>query len=157
PDNDAPTGTDVRDFPGTPLLPVPRTGKRGVPGKSLFLLFCKPPQAARIKGASSMSGLLTTHILDTMHGIPAADLQLQLWRPDGPGEQRTLLKVMRTNSQGRTDEPLLHDEAMLPGSYELVFAVGAYFAARQAALPEPPFLDLVPVRFGLADANAHYH
>jgi 5-hydroxyisourate hydrolase len=98
--------------------------------------------------------MLTTHVLDTMHGVPAADLQIQLWRL---GEQRELLKTTRTNAQGRTDEPLLRDEALLPGRYELVFAVGTYFAARGVTLPEPSFLDLVPVHFGLADASAHYH
>ena len=104
-----------------------------------------------------MSGMLTTHVLDTMHGSPAADLQIQLWRLSSLEEQRTLLKVTRTNSNGRTDAPLLQGEELLPGSYELFFAVGDYFTARQVILPEPPFLDLVPVRFGIADAGAHYH
>lgn len=101
-----------------------------------------------------MAGLLTTHVLDTMHGVPAAGLRIQLWRLD---ERRELLKTVSTNAQGRTDEALLRDEALLPGTYELVFAVGEYFAARDVKLPEPSFLDLVPVRFGLADAGAHYH
>ncbi|HEY0756636.1 MAG TPA: hydroxyisourate hydrolase [Ktedonobacteraceae bacterium] len=104
-----------------------------------------------------MVGRLTTHVLDAMHGVPAADLQIQLWRLSAQGEQRELLKVTRTNEQGRTEEPLLRDEELLPGAYELLFAVGAYFAGRGVALPEPPFLDIVPIRFGLADASAHYH
>jgi len=100
-----------------------------------------------------MAGMLTTHVLDTMHGMPAADLQVQLWRLDEPEERRELLKVVRTNMQGRTDEPLLRDKALLPGKYELVFAVGEYFAARHVELPEPPFLDCIPVRFNLADVG----
>lgn len=107
-----------------------------------------------------MAGFLTTHVLDTMQGIPAADLQLQLWRLTMLGEQqelRELLVTTRTNSNGRTDAPLLQDEEFLPGVYELIFAVGDYFAARQVALPEPAFLAQVPVRFGIADTSAHYH
>jgi 5-hydroxyisourate hydrolase len=101
-----------------------------------------------------MDGMLTTHVLDIMHGVPATDLEIELWRV---GEQRELLKVVRTNAQGRTDEPLLRDEELLPGKYELVFVVGEYFARRGVETPEPSFLDLVPVRFNLADASAHYH
>ncbi len=104
-----------------------------------------------------MSGMLTTHVLDTMHGLPATDLQIQLWRLGAPGEQRELLKVTRTNSNGRTEAPLLQGAELLAGSYELVFAVGEYFTALQVALPELPFLDTVPVRFGIADVSAHYH
>jgi 5-hydroxyisourate hydrolase len=104
-----------------------------------------------------MSGILTTHALDTMHGFPAADMQIHLWRIISPGEQRELLKTTRTISNGRTESPLLQGEELVPGCYELVFAVGAYFAAWKIALPDPPFLDAVPVRFGIADAEAHYH
>ncbi len=104
-----------------------------------------------------MAGLLTTHVLDTMYGVPAADLEIQLWRFASSGDQRELLRSMRTNAQGRTDEPLLQGEELLPGRYELVFAVGAYFLKRQVALPDPLFLDMVPVRFGIADKSAHYH
>lgn len=114
-----------------------------------------------------MAGLLTTHVLDTMHGTPAADLHIQLWRlgPSGSdhaagnarSEERALLKEAYTNSQGRTEEPLLQGEELQIGRYELVFAVGAYFARQGISLPEPPFLDRVPVSFGIADTNAHYH
>lgn len=104
-----------------------------------------------------MVGMLTTHVLDTMRGSPAADLQIQLWRLSGPEGQRELLKVTRTNSAGRTEAPLLQGEELLPGSYELTFAVGEYFVVQQVVLPEPPFLDIVPVRFGIADVGAHYH
>ncbi len=104
-----------------------------------------------------MPGLLTTHVLDTMHGCPASDLHIQLWRISSPGDLRQALKTTRTSSDGRTAAPLLQDAELLPGWYELVFAVGDYFAARGVTLPETPFLDLVPVRFGIADPTAHYH
>ncbi|HKV85257.1 MAG TPA: hydroxyisourate hydrolase [Ktedonobacterales bacterium] len=102
-----------------------------------------------------MPGKLTTHALDTAHGTPAAGLAVELWRVEG--EARTPLRAAVTNADGRPDEPLLADAEMRVGVYELVFAVGAYYAARGAQLAEPPFLDLVPVRFGIADAEAHYH
>jgi 5-hydroxyisourate hydrolase len=103
-----------------------------------------------------MAGLLTTHVLDTMHGVPAASLALQLWRLDGE-DVRVLLKTLTTGSDGRPATPLLQGDELRVGLYELVFAVGAYFAARQVVLPDPPFLDLVPVRFALANVLAHYH
>lgn len=105
-------------------------------------------------------GMLTTHVLDTMHGVPAADLQIQLWRLTSLGVQnelRELLITTRTNREGRTEAPLLQGEELLSGGYELMFSVGEYFARRQVLLPEPPFLDIVPVRFSIADADAHYH
>lgn len=104
-----------------------------------------------------MAGQLTTHVLDVMHGCPAANLQIELWRVFPFEERRELLRTVCTNANGRTDTPLLCDEELKAGRYELVFAVGAYFAARQVVLPEPSFLDMVPVRFSIADSNAHYH
>ena len=92
-----------------------------------------------------MSGRLTTHVLDTAHGRPAAGIPVELARLDG--EARELLASVTTNADGRTDAPLL--EALEPGTYELVFSVGAYFSEG--------FLDRVPVRFTIADADAHYH
>ncbi|MCY1641486.1 hydroxyisourate hydrolase [Methylorubrum sp. SL192] len=107
-----------------------------------------PPDARR----------LTTHVLDTSTGHPAAGLTLQLLRIEG--ESRTLLKTAATNADGRCDAPLLSGEAMAPGTYEIAFEVGAYFA--RAAGGEPPsFLDIVPVRFRIApqgsDGPAHLH
>ncbi len=99
-----------------------------------------------------MVGRLTTHVLDTARGRPAAGVAVELWRLDG---ERRLLKTVRTNADGRTDAPLLAEGELETGTYELVFAVGAYFAAHGAA--QPPFLDLVPVRFGIADPAVHYH
>ncbi len=102
-----------------------------------------------------MGGRLTTHVLDTMHGRPAANVAIQLWRIDE--QQHTLLKMVETNTDGRTSAPLLTESEMQVGLYELVFAVGAYFAAQEVTTPTPPFLDEVPVRFGIADTDAHYH
>jgi 5-hydroxyisourate hydrolase len=101
--------------------------------------------------------MLTTHVLDTMHGCPAADLQIQLWRLHSEGVQRELLKSVRTTSNGRTDAPLLQGAEFSIGRYELIFSVGAYFHNLRIALPEPAFLDEVPVRFNIADSQAHYH
>ncbi len=101
-----------------------------------------------------MPGRLTTHVLDTTQGRPAANVMVQLWRIDSVGE-RTYLKTVSTTADGRTKEPLLSGGEMGVGVYELLFAVGAYFA--QQPLPTPPFLDEVPIRFGIADADAHYH
>jgi hydroxyisourate hydrolase len=108
-------------------------------------------------GGVCMPGLLTTHVLDTMRGCPAADMEIRLWRLDKAGQKGTLLKSMRTNASGRTDMPLLEAASLTAGVYELVFAVGAYFAARGEQTATPPFLDIVPVRFGIADPEAHYH
>lgn len=100
-------------------------------------------------------GRLTTHVLDTARGCPAAGMAVELWRLDDGG--RSLLKTVRTNADGRTAEPLLAGDALMAGSYELVFDVGAYFAAGGIAQATPPFLGRVPVRFGIAEPQAHYH
>jgi 5-hydroxyisourate hydrolase len=73
------------------------------------------------------------------------------------GPQRQLLKTVRTNTEGRTDAPLLNAEEMRAGEYELVFFVGDYFAGQPGGAPDSHFLDLVPVRFGISDATASYH
>ncbi len=103
-----------------------------------------------------MLGQLTTHVLDTTQGCPAAHMTIQLWRLALDGE-RTLLKTVRTMSNGRTEAPLLSAEELAVGTYELHFAVAAYFSAQSMATATPPFLDIVPVRFSIADATAHYH
>jgi 5-hydroxyisourate hydrolase len=102
-------------------------------------------------------GKLTTHVLDTAQGRPAVGVAIELWSLSVAGI-RTLLTATRTNADGRTDAPLLADDAFRPGRYEIVFAVGAYFAAKGVkADPTLPFLDEIPVRFGIADATAIYH
>jgi 5-hydroxyisourate hydrolase len=102
-----------------------------------------------------MPGRLTTHVLDTARGRPAAGVTIELWRLDGA--DRTRLTVARTNADGRTDAPLLAGDDLTTGVYELVFAVGDYFTDQEVPMPIPPFLDRVPVRFGVADPDAHYH
>lgn len=100
-------------------------------------------------------GRLTTHVLDTVSGRPGSGLRLALFRVDG-GE-RTLIKETVTNADGRVDPPLLEGDAMGRGTYELVFQVGHYFKMQGTDLANPAFLDEVPIRFGVADPNAHYH
>lgn len=104
-----------------------------------------------------MAGRLTTHVLDTAQGRPAADMFIELWRIETPGGRRELVKTVRTNADGRTGVPLLENEAFMKGVYELVFNVGDYFAEQNLAQAATPFLDLVPVRFGISDNSAHYH
>lgn len=97
---------------------------------------------------------LTTHVLDTATGKPAAGLSITLYRLEG--EARTLLNSAVTNADGRCDEPLLSGESFVPGRYEIVFAAGDYLRATGIRLPDPAFLDDVPIRFGLAEMG-HYH
>lgn len=103
-----------------------------------------------------MIGRLTTHVLDTAQGRPAAGMTISLWALEEGGTRR-LLRESRTNRDGRTDAPLLAGDELQVGVYELVFAVGPYFAAQGLPVARPPFLDEVPVRFGIGDANAQYH
>lgn len=100
-------------------------------------------------------GRLTTHVLDTSAGRPAAGIAIALWRLE-PGD-RVRLANIATNSDGRCDAPLLEGDAFGAGRYELVFAAGAYFRSRGVALPDPPFLDDVTIRFGIASPDEHYH
>ncbi|HET8726175.1 MAG TPA: hydroxyisourate hydrolase [Alphaproteobacteria bacterium] len=102
-----------------------------------------------------MPGRLTTHVLDTAHGRPAAGLSIALYRLGGDGSK--LLKRIATNADGRADAPLLQGDDFAAGRYELVFAVGDYFRTQGVVLAEPPFLDEVPVRFAVATPDAHYH
>ena len=104
--------------------------------------------------SQSAGGRLTTHVLDLASGLPAAGLSVSLFRIEG--EARTLLKTVATNADGRCDEPLLQGAEFSTGEFELVFAAGDYLRARGAALPEPAFLDRIPIRFGMAEAR-HYH
>jgi 5-hydroxyisourate hydrolase len=101
-------------------------------------------------------GKLTTHVLDTANGCPAAGMQVALHRLEAGGGA-TLLKAFALNADGRADSPLLEGEAFRAGRYRLVFGVADYFRRRGTALPEPPFLDQVPLEFGLAAGQAHYH
>jgi len=98
-------------------------------------------------------GRITTHVLDTALGRPAAGMKVVLTRLDGTPEA---IAVALTNADGRVDRPLIEGAAFATGRYELTFHVGDYFRARAVALPEPSFLDLVPLRFGVSE-DAHYH
>lgn len=130
-------------------------------------------------------GWLSTHVLDTANGTPAEDMELILWRVDVQPETNSLdstegratsnleesnkavfrsqsnyqqLKTVRTNKDGRTDTPLLEEKEFKTGFYKIVFGVGDYFSVRNPTLSKQhPFLDLVPIRFGIADVNSHYH
>jgi 5-hydroxyisourate hydrolase len=99
---------------------------------------------------------LTTHVLDTAHGRPAAGLRVDLSIVDADGRPR-LLRTVTTNADGRCDAPLLAPDEMRVAQYELVFHVGAYFRGAGVTLPDPPFLEQVPVRFAIADRAGHYH
>ncbi|ATG38599.1 hydroxyisourate hydrolase [Phaeobacter piscinae] len=100
-------------------------------------------------------GYLTTHVLDTARGCPAARLPIRLYRLDGRG--RAEIASMSTNADGRTDSPILPKEDFVTGSYELVFEAGEYLRASGQASGEVLFLDEVPIRFGITDDSAHYH
>ena len=99
-------------------------------------------------------GQLTTHILDTAQGRPAADVRVELFAMDGAPVK---LLETRTNRDGRCDAPMRSGAALRPGRYQLVFHVGDYFAAQGLPVADPPFLDQVPLAVGIADAQAHYH
>jgi 5-hydroxyisourate hydrolase len=100
-------------------------------------------------------GRLTTHVLDTAHGRPAAGMAVRLYRVDGA--DATLLKSLALDAVGRCDAPLLEGDAYRPGRYRLVFGVAEYFRGRGAQLADPPFLDEVPLDFGIAAGSDHYH
>ena len=99
---------------------------------------------------------LTTHVLDTAHGRPAAGVRIELraLAPDGPAR---LVRSAITNADGRTDAPLLEAGDMSAGIYEIAFHVGEYFRRAGTLGPGLPFLDVVPVRFAIGDPSAHYH
>lgn len=101
-----------------------------------------------------MAGYLTTHVLDTARGRPAEGLRIALHRLDG--ETREALAEMRTNADGRTDRPILPEAGFATGTYELTFHCGDYLARTHPAADGPAFLDVVPLRFVMAEA-AHYH
>ncbi|MFO1114499.1 MAG: hydroxyisourate hydrolase [Beijerinckiaceae bacterium] len=99
---------------------------------------------------------LSTHVLDIQHGRPAAGVAVELFEIASDGAAR-LLKKVATNADGRTDAPLLAGAELKQGVYEIRFHAGAYFRGRSEQLPEPAFIDVVPIRFGIADTAAHYH
>jgi 2-oxo-4-hydroxy-4-carboxy-5-ureidoimidazoline decarboxylase len=103
-----------------------------------------------------LSGRLSTHVLDTHSGIPAANVPVELWELTQAGENRLILRTV-TNQDGRTDKPLISERPVPIGAYELRFSVASYFTGRGVALSAPPFLDIVPIRFSVAEPEGHYH
>ncbi len=100
---------------------------------------------------------LTTHILDLSNGRPAAGVQLKLYRRDDDTGAYDEIADGTTNADGRCDQPLLTGDSLARGVYRIDFFVGDYFRSIDRKLPEPLFLDVVPVNFGIADATSHYH
>lgn len=100
-------------------------------------------------------GYLTTHVLDTARGVPAEGVRIALYRVSGNSHRKIAEAV--TNHDGRTDAPILGQGAFAAGTYELIFFAGDYLRATGQSGAEPLFLDQVPIRFGMADAEAHYH
>lgn len=101
-----------------------------------------------------MAGRLTTHVLDTASGKPAAGLKISLYRVSGNSHRK--VKDVVTNDDGRVEAPLLEGKTFATGTYELIFFAGDYLRAVGHELPEPAFLDQVPLRFGMAE-ETHYH
>jgi len=102
-----------------------------------------------------MAGL-TTHVLDTVLGRPAAGVEIELFELKSDGSRERVAHV-RTNADGRTDAPLIRAAEARAGRFELAFHIGDYFRAEDVEMAEPPFLDVVPIRFAIADPAAHYH
>jgi 5-hydroxyisourate hydrolase len=106
-------------------------------------------------GEQDLAGL-TTHVLDITRGRPAERVRVELYELTAGGERRLIADVA-TNPDGRTDRPLISERDARAGHFELVFHAGDYFRRRGAETADPPFLDLVPIRFAIADPAAHYH
>ena len=98
---------------------------------------------------------LSTHVLDTMHGSPAAGMEVALYTTEG--ETATLVRRFVLNGDGRSDGPLYDDNTLKVGTYRLVFDVAGYFRLRGVELPEPNFLNRVTLDFGVAHTDQHYH
>ena len=100
-------------------------------------------------------GRLTTHVLDTAQGIPARGVRITLSRVDGP-DQSPIAQVV-TNGDGRVDDPVLEGPSFTAGTYELVFDIDDYFRNQPVEITDPPFLDLVTIRFTVTDAGGNWH
>jgi 5-hydroxyisourate hydrolase len=99
---------------------------------------------------------VTTHVLDVTSGRPAEGVRVELYELGG-GSERELIADVTTNADGRTDKPLMNADQARAGQFELIFHAGDYFRRRRAELTDPPFLDIIPIRFGVADPQAHHH
>lgn len=104
---------------------------------------------------TEVDGYVTTHVLDAARGVPAAGMVIELH--EITGETRRLIRSVTTNADGRTDAPVIPKAEMAKGVYELTFHAGDYLDAAGIAGEAPRFLDLIPIRFGIADLGAHYH
>ncbi len=104
----------------------------------------------------AVHGRLSTHVLDTTNGKPAAGIAIELTELSHRGISRVVTRTV-TNSDGRTDQPLIGGRPVPIGRYELTFAVGDYFAGRGVETPDPPFLDRIPLRFSVSDPEGHLH
>ena len=104
---------------------------------------------------SESMGRLTTHVLDAAHGCPGSDIRIELYRVEG--ERLELITTRQTNADGRCDSPLLEGDTYRTGVYQLQFSAGDYYRGRGVALPEPAFLDVVVLRFGISAEQDHYH
>ncbi|WP_300071000.1 hydroxyisourate hydrolase [uncultured Ruegeria sp.] len=102
-----------------------------------------------------MAGFLTTHVLDTARGCPAEGLKIVLYKVTGNSHRK--LVEMQTNADGRTNSPIFPQEDFKTGTYELIFYAGDYLRTSGQSGDEPLFLDQIPIRFGMSDAEAHYH
>jgi 5-hydroxyisourate hydrolase len=129
------------------------TGRRDLltAASSLVALAAAPGAVAQTKPSAG----LTTHMLDTASGKPAAGVRIDLFALEGDSSR--LIKTVRTNADGRNDQPLLTADTMAVGRYQLVFYVAEYFSKLGVALSNPPFLDRIAIQFGIADATQHYH
>jgi 5-hydroxyisourate hydrolase len=124
--------------------------------KGLFKALSKPPFFHPPLKTSEHTMGLSTHVLDTMHGCPAAGMQVALYTTQG--DQATLVKSFTLNHDGRNPDGMLYDHASLrKGTYRLVFNVSDYFKAKGVELPEPNFLNKVSLDFGVAHEDQHYH
>jgi 2-oxo-4-hydroxy-4-carboxy-5-ureidoimidazoline decarboxylase len=112
-------------------------------------------EAVEGPGKPKTDGRLSTHVLDTASGTPAAGVRVVL--TERGASAIGILKETITNADGRTEEPLLSGAPLRIGAYEMAFHIGAYFAAKGIAAASPPFLDVVPVRFAIAEPEGHYH
>ena len=125
------------------------------------MLESSPHQSKEEAGIGSQAampesmGRLTTHVLDAAHGCPGSDIRIELYRVDG--ERLELITTRQTNADGRCDSPLLEGGDYRSGVYQLQFSAGDYYRARGVQLPEPAFLDVVVLRFGISAEQDHYH
>jgi 2-oxo-4-hydroxy-4-carboxy-5-ureidoimidazoline decarboxylase len=112
----------------------------------------------RVEAADRLKvhGRISTHVLDTCNGIPARGVKIELWGLSANGERRMIASA-QTNDDGRTDQPLIGSRPVPIGTYELHFHMAEYFARAGMRLTDPPFLDVVPIRFAVAEPEAHYH